>query len=276
MSNALLITGQDRESAAAVEELLRAEGYRCKTAPDSAGAMQWLDQQAFPFSIMLLSKALPLSERRTIAERAWAQNELIEVIEFGRSDADIEGFLYGAQSYHGPEYLSQLERHLREARDAKAREAGAFRMLLVEDLDSPRDILSFYLESLGVGPVTAVNSGQEALNVLEREPGAFSCVITDIRMPGMKGDELIAKIRQNELLRRLPIIALTAHGSVDTLCDCLKAGASGFLLKPPKRDDLLKQLQHAKRILHSRAPVRLADQLEAEQIRGELFLRGFF
>lgn len=276
MSNVLLITGRDREAAGAVEELLKSENYRYKVAPDRDGAVTWLQQQSFPFSQVLLSKTLPLSERRAIAERAWAINELIEVIEFGGNGNDIDGFLYGAQSYQGPEYLLQLERHFRAAKDEKAREAGAFRMLLVEDLDSPRDILSFYLESLGVGPVAAVNSGPEALKVLENEPGSFSCIITDIRMPGMKGDELIAKIRHNELLSRLPIIALTAHGSVDTLCDCLKAGASGFLLKPPKRDDLLKQIQHAKRILLSRAPVRLADQLEAEQIRAELYLRGFF
>jgi FixJ family two-component response regulator len=65
----------------------------------------------------------------------------------------------------------------------------------------------------------------------------------------------------------LPVIVLTAHGTVDALVDCLKAGASGFLVKPPAAKDLQHELGRAKRIAEHQLSPRLATDNEADSIR---------
>ena len=80
-----------------------------------------------------------------------------------------------------------------------------------------------------------VSSGKEALVLLESRP--FECVLTDLRMPVMDGMELL-----RELSARwpdLPVIMLTAHGSVPLAVEAMKAGAAEFLLKPFERDEIL-------------------------------------
>jgi DNA-binding NtrC family response regulator len=80
-----------------------------------------------------------------------------------------------------------------------------------------------------------VPSAEDALRVLESQP--FDVVISDVRMPGMDGLELL-----EELGRRfpdLPVVLLTAHGSVPMAVDAMKAGAADFMLKPFERDEIV-------------------------------------
>lgn len=145
-----------------------------------------------------------------------------------------------------------------------------FPILVVEDLDSPRDIICIFLESLGFSDVVGSRSASEGLKLLEADPNRFSCVVTDIRMPHISGKEMIEIIRSHDRLRHLPIIVLTAYGTVDTLVECLQAGASGFLVKPPKKNDMLRELSRAVRIKHGKLNPRLASHDEAEYIRNYL------
>jgi DNA-binding NtrC family response regulator len=88
---------------------------------------------------------------------------------------------------------------------------------------------------------THVTSGHEALARLEAGP--FDVVLTDLQMPGMNGIDLL-----DETARRwpgLPVIMLTAHGSVATAVEAMKKGAVEYMLKPFDKDELVYVVQKA-------------------------------
>ncbi|NDC38575.1 MAG: response regulator [Proteobacteria bacterium] len=132
-----------------------------------------------------------------------------------------------------------------------------------------------FVETMGFGQVQGCRSAKEALSLLTTDPSAYFCVITDMRMPDISGEQLIEQIRRHPKLLHLPVIVLTAYGSADNLLGCLRAGASGFLVKPPKRSDMARELGRAYRIALREGSPRLASPDEVEALRGVLEQRGF-
>ncbi|HOX43533.1 MAG TPA: sigma-54 dependent transcriptional regulator [Myxococcota bacterium] len=109
------------------------------------------------------------------------------------------------------------------------------RVLVVDDEEGIR---SFLVEALaGDGhEVVAAEDGRAALARLERE--AFHLLITDLRMPGMDGMELLGKARG--LQPDLEVIVLTAHGTVETAVEAMRRGAYDYLQKPLSGPDELR------------------------------------
>ena len=89
-------------------------------------------------------------------------------------------------------------------------------------------------------------------------------------MPEISGIELTKKIRRNGKLKHLPVVMLTAYSSPEHLVDCVKAGASGFLVKPPRKNLLQQELGKARRIYNSRQSPRLCDPSDAERLEDAL------
>jgi len=116
------------------------------------------------------------------------------------------------------------------------------REVLVVD-DDVRNIfaLSSVLERRGMTVLTA-GTGREAIATLESTPNV-AIVLMDIMMPEMDGYETMQVIRQNQLFRRLPIIALTAKAMKGDREKCLEAGASEYLAKPVNTEQLLSALR---------------------------------
>ena len=115
------------------------------------------------------------------------------------------------------------------------------RLVYVVDDDEPlRDSLRWLLESTGYR-VAAYASGERFLAAYK--PGCASCLVLDVRMPGITGLEL-----QQELNRRgetLPIIFITGHGTVPMAVSAVKSGAFHFLEKPFKDAQLLALIEEA-------------------------------
>lgn len=113
------------------------------------------------------------------------------------------------------------------------------RVLVVDDNDASRDIISSELESLSLMP-TAVPSGEKALEELSSHEGRerYSLVIMDWKMPVMDGISLAKKIRSNDRFADLPIIMMTAHGREEAMIRAKAAGVSAFLIKPLKQSVL--------------------------------------
>jgi CheY-like chemotaxis protein len=109
--------------------------------------------------------------------------------------------------------------------------------------DDVRNIfaLSSVLERRGMTVLTA-GTGREAIKTLESTPDV-AIVLMDIMMPEMDGYETMQVIRQNQLFRRLPIIALTAKAMKGDREKCLEAGASEYLAKPVNTEQLLSALR---------------------------------
>ena len=144
------------------------------------------------------------------------------------------------------------------------------RVLLVEDLDSPRMIISSYIESFKLGSVTAVSNAKEALDALKDKPTDFFCVVTDINMPDMNGIELTTEIRANKASAHLPVIVCTAYSSTENLVDALKAGVSGFLIKPLKKELIKSELEKAWRIYINRTSPRFCKAKDSKILGGTM------
>ena len=101
------------------------------------------------------------------------------------------------------------------------------RLLVVDDDIQMLSALEAALRRKGHSVETASN-GIDAASKLEKE--TVQAVITDLRMPGMNGLELLQHVRRTK--PALPVIVLSAYGTVPTAVEAIKAGASDFLLKP--------------------------------------------
>lgn len=108
-----------------------------------------------------------------------------------------------------------------------------FTILIIDDEKNIREGLSAALELDGYSVKLAAN-GAEGLALIEK--GDIDLVITDLRMPGVSGEEVLAKVRGES--PGIPVIVLTGHGSIDTAVDAMRNGAYDFLTKPLSLDRL--------------------------------------
>ncbi len=101
------------------------------------------------------------------------------------------------------------------------------RVLVADDEEGVRSFLVEALERGGHEVVPAAD-GDEALATLQRE--AFDLLLTDLKMPGLDGMALLARVRSEQ--PDLEVVVLTAHGTVDVAVEAMRAGAFDFLQKP--------------------------------------------
>ena len=111
---------------------------------------------------------------------------------------------------------------------------------IVDDDESIRNALLGLMKAAGF-PARAFASAEEFLNLCEWESAA--CLIADIRMPGMSGLELQAKLNRD--YHRIPIIFITAHGDEKMRMRALRAGAVEFLTKPFDDEALIDSVRAA-------------------------------
>jgi serine phosphatase RsbU (regulator of sigma subunit) len=103
------------------------------------------------------------------------------------------------------------------------------RLLVVDDNEMNRDLLSRRLQRLGHETVAA-SDGREALMLMRSQP--FDLVLLDITMPGMDGYEVLLQLRNDEALRHIPVIMVSAIDEVESVVRCLELGAEDYLGKP--------------------------------------------
>ena len=114
------------------------------------------------------------------------------------------------------------------------------RILFVDDDRAGREVALFNLRKAG-HKVTAASDGQEGLSLFS--PEKFDLVVTDVKMPGISGVDLLRRIRS--LAPDVPVLVITAFGNVETAVEAMKAGAYDFIGKPFHRDQLLLSVEKA-------------------------------
>lgn len=117
------------------------------------------------------------------------------------------------------------------------------RILLVDDDEDLLRLLAIRLEGAGYGVLTT-NKAEQALAMISLERPHL--VITDLRMPGMDGAALFEAIRA--MHSSLPVIILTAHGTIPDAVAATNRGVFGYLTKPYDAQDLLTQVEQALRL----------------------------
>jgi two-component system, response regulator RegA len=121
--------------------------------------------------------------------------------------------------------------------DASSSSAAPRRVLLVDDDERFNDRLGRALRTRGIDVVCAT---LPAVALAQLRTEAFDGVVTDLRMPGMDGLELIKEARQ--FLGTARIIVLTGYGSIATAVEAMRLGANGYLVKPCNADQVLAEL----------------------------------
>lgn len=107
-------------------------------------------------------------------------------------------------------------------------------VLVVDDDVAVGSVLAALLKQDGF-EATFVPNAQVALATLEKRP--FDLVMSDVRMPGMDGFQLLATLKR--LMPEVPVVLLTAHGTVSMAVEAMKAGAADFVMKPFAKDEVL-------------------------------------
>ena len=123
--------------------------------------------------------------------------------------------------------------------DLHAQWLTTVKVLLVDDSEINLEIAQRLLEKYSAKVMTASN-GQQALEVLGRNPGQIDVVLMDIQMPVMDGLEATRRIRQASDFSQIPVIALTAGALVQERDKALKAGMNDFLTKPLEAEALIR------------------------------------
>jgi two-component system, NtrC family, response regulator AtoC len=127
-------------------------------------------------------------------------------------------------------------------------------ILVVEDEEKLRRVIELQLTSAGF-EVDKAATADEGLKVADRA----DLILTDLRLPRMDGLEFLAQIRRQNT--QVPVIMMTAYGSIETAVESMKAGATDFLLKPFSLDHLMQVVNKA---LEVRALKEENRQLKAE------------
>jgi len=154
-------------------------------------------------------------------------------------------------------------------------EKGRNRVLLVEDDDSFRRALTETLEREGFDVLPA-SRGDRALELLLTE--TVDVMVTDLVMPGIRGNQLVAEVSRS--FPEVPVVVITAFGSVPGALELTRAGASDYLTKPFRTREILASLRRVLKLsqprrIHARALRRMEDNLggimgESEAVRGLL------
>lgn len=114
------------------------------------------------------------------------------------------------------------------------------RILVVDDDEGVRDVISILLAEEGYDSVTA-SDAHSALDAVAAEETHL--VISDLKMPGKDGLWLLDSIRRDH--PETAVIMLTGFGATENAVECLRRGASDYLLKPPKITDLIRAIERA-------------------------------
>jgi two-component system, LuxR family, response regulator FixJ len=113
---------------------------------------------------------------------------------------------------------------------------------IIDDDDALRESLAFLLSTANI----AVRSYASAAAFLEQLPDAsLGCIITDVRMPGLSGIDLLKRLKERKI--GVPVIVITGHGDVPLAVEAMKFGAVDFLEKPFDDEVLLASVQSALR-----------------------------
>ncbi len=119
--------------------------------------------------------------------------------------------------------------------------------MIVDDEEIIRESFLHWFEKLG-HRVEAAASGLEALEKLEKSP--FEVLFVDIKMPGMDGIELLGKVKEE--YPETIVVIITAYGSIETAVKAMKMGATDYLLKPFKPEQLslvLEKIAHQRKLI---------------------------
>lgn len=120
------------------------------------------------------------------------------------------------------------------------------RILIVDDIPANLQILNVHLNDENYD-VIECQSGQQALDILKKDPDVIDLILLDVMMPGMSGLEVLAEIKRNPQTENIPIILVTANADDQNVAEGLDMGAFDYIIKPYSLVVLLARVRAALR-----------------------------
>ncbi|WP_291684224.1 response regulator FixJ [Bradyrhizobium sp.] len=127
------------------------------------------------------------------------------------------------------------------------------KVYVIDDDEAMRDSLNFLLDSANY-KVTLFETALKFLDALPRLE--FGCVVSDVRMPGLDGIELLKRMKAGH--STFPIVIMTGHGDVPLAVEAMKLGAVDFLEKPFEDDRLIAMIETA---IHQAEPAAKSEAI---------------
>ena len=119
---------------------------------------------------------------------------------------------------------------------------GLMDVLIVDDSAAIRKILQRVLRQtdLPLGEIKEAGDGTEAVDILKDR--SFGLILSDINMPQMDGLQLLARIKEMEHLKSVPVIMITTEGGQGKVLEAVQLGAMGYVRKPFTADQIKEKL----------------------------------
>jgi len=135
------------------------------------------------------------------------------------------------------------------------------KILIVDDEPDMLKLLSMIIKEKTPYEVTTTNNPLEALELAKK--GGFDLVITDLKMPGLDGMELLDAIKRVD--EDIPLIIITAYGTVEAAAEAMKKGGFDFITKPFRKEHILFTIDKAMKWLKLERENRmLREQLKSK------------
>lgn len=114
------------------------------------------------------------------------------------------------------------------------------KVLIIDDDETIRIIVEKILSEHGYTPFSA-EDGEKGLEALKNED--IDAIILDVKMPGMDGNQVLGRIRNDEKLKNIPILMLTGENSILDVSKSLELGANDYMVKPFEPELVVKRLK---------------------------------
>ena len=283
MGASALVVDDNPEARDIVVAHLKSFNIACDEADSGELAIEKATSQGAKYSVILMDWKMPGitgdMAARLIKQRTDYQPAIIMMTAFGKEllsgnqhSGSIDGFFTkpATASTIFDALIAALPQDPSSHAPGTAGSAGnrlaGVRVLLVEDNPINQQIAREFLETQGAIVAEAMN-GKEAVDLLAEKDCRFDLILMDIQMPVMDGLAATKLIRENPLLGKIPIIALTARALVSDKQRCIDAGMNDYVSKPIDLELLLSTLERWIQPTKSKQYVASA---EAEPAPGDL------
>ncbi len=115
------------------------------------------------------------------------------------------------------------------------------KILIVDDEPDMLKLLSMIIRDKTPYEITTTNNPVEAVELVRK--GSFDIVITDLKMPGLDGLQLLDEVKKRD--EDVPVIIITAYGTIDAATEAIQKGGFDFITKPFKKEQILFTIEKA-------------------------------
>lgn len=255
----ILVVDDSREAVEYLKYVLNNLELDCDCVYDGYEALRVVEQamkQGRPYDVIFMDYMMPrlngVEAAKRIRQIARESTSIIMVSIYDWDTIKLDAQNAGVRKYitkpvSPSSIMNSLQETLGSRREKPPKlpqsDFNGCTILLVDDVDINREIVSSFLENSNV-VIEAVQNGAEAVERFTAEPERYNLILMDIQMPVMDGYEATRQIRQMDLrkAKTIPIIAMTANAMSEDVRMCKAAGMNDHLAKPIEPDLLLHKL----------------------------------